>query len=127
MDIIERIKANAELVIQNFPEQNLGYNEESVAWLEGFIERQRERMDTGQAQGLIQTLGCFLGECIRHNFGGEWQEDENGLALIFSNGNACFPLNKTGKQFANGIENGDSILSFYQTIPIIFGDQLNAI
>jgi hypothetical protein len=66
-------------------------------------------------------LGCFLGECICRNFGGEWQETEYGPAVVFSDGNACYPLNKVGKQFANGAD--DSVLSFYQTIPVLFGNQ----
>jgi hypothetical protein len=121
MDLVEKIKANAGLVIQQFPEQNLGYNEESVEWLDGFIERQRERLDDKQKNGLSQTLGCFLGECIRLNYGGEWEKDENGLAVVFSDGNSCYPLNKVEKQFAYG--SGDSVLSFYQMIQLIFIDK----
>lgn len=86
-----------------------------------FIERQRLRSEPGQTEGLAQTLGCFLGECICRNFGGEWQETEYGPAVVFSDGNACYPLNKVGKQFANGAD--DSVLSFYQTIPVLFGNQ----
>ena len=121
MDLADRIRANAELVIGQFPDQGLGYNKESVEWLDGFIERQRERLDAQQAAGLSQTLGCFLGECIRQNFGGEWQQNEHGLGVVFSDGNACFPLNKVGKQFANGRESGDSVLGFYDSISTLFG------
>jgi hypothetical protein len=121
MDMIDRLKANAELVIKQFPDEALGYDERSVEWLDGFIERQRLRMEPEKSAGLAQTLGCFLGECICRNFGGEWQETEYGPAVVFSDGNACYPLNKTGKQFANGAD--DSVLSFYRTIPVIFGDQ----
>jgi hypothetical protein len=41
-------------------------------------------------------------ECVCRNFGGRWEETEHGPGVIFSDGNACFPLNKVGKQFANG-------------------------
>jgi len=125
VDTLERVKAAAEKFRESFPEQNLDYNEESVAWADGFIERQRIRPEMQDGGGLAQVVGCFLGECIRKNFGGEWESTENGLAMTFNNGNSCFPLNKAQKHFANG--DGDSILSFYQTIPILFGDHLNAI
>ncbi len=121
MELIDRIKANAELVIQQFPDQELGYDERSVEWLDGFIERQRLRLEPDKVEGISQTLGSFLGECICRNFDGRWEENEYGAAVVFKDGNACFPINKVGKQFANGAD--DSVLSFYQTIPVLFGDQ----
>lgn len=123
MEMIDRIRANAEMVIAQFPDENLAYDERSVEWLDGFIERQRERMEPEQASRLAQTLGCFLGECISRNFGGEWAETEYGPAVVFADGNACYPLNKTAKHFANGAE--DSVLSFYRTIPVLFNSNLD--
>lgn len=117
-DKLANIKNAAEKFIASFPDQNLGYNEESVAWADGFVERQRVRPELEDHTGLSNVVGCFLGECIRKNFGGEWQETEYGFAMAFSDGNSCFPLNKAGKHFANGAD--DSILSFYKTIPLIF-------
>ncbi len=124
MEFIDRIQANAELVIRQFPDQELGYDERSVEWLDGFIERQRLRLEPDKFAGISQTLGSFLGECICRNFAGRWEENEHGAAVVFSGdngGNACFPINKVEKQFANGAD--DSVLSFYQTIPVLFGDQ----
>lgn len=121
MDLFENIRKNAELVIKVFGENNgieLGFDTDSVEWLDGFIERQREDADADKMNGLTNVLGSFLGECIRHNFGGEWEQTENGLAIRFDNNNAAFPFNKTAKQFQNGAE--DSVLSFYKTIPVIF-------
>lgn len=117
-DTLANIKNAAQKFVDSFPDQNLGYNEESVAWADGFVERQRARADMEDFTGLSNVVGCFLGECIRINFGGEWQSTEYGLAMAFSDGNSCFPLNKAGKHFANGAD--DSILSFYQTIPALF-------
>lgn len=124
MELADKIRANAEMVIAHFAEAGLAYDERSVEWLDGFIERQRERMSPDEAVNISQMLGCFLGECIIENFGGEWQQTEHGLGVIFSDGNAGFPLNKVEKQFKNGAE--DSVLSFYQTIPVIFGGQFNS-
>ena len=118
MDNLEAIKANAELVLKAFNEQNLTYDEESVAWLDGYIERNRHDWDEQKAEKLVNVLGSFVGECIRLNYGGEWQIMENGLGVKFSDGNAAFPFNKIRKQILNG--SGDSIVSFYTMIPIVF-------
>lgn len=121
MEQFENIRKNAELVIKVFGDNNgieLGYDAESVEWLDGFIERQRENADADKMNGLTNVLGSFLGECIRENFGGKWEQTENGLAIKFDGGNAIFPFNKTAKQFQNGAD--DSVFSFYQTIPVIF-------
>jgi hypothetical protein len=112
---IKKIKENAELVKKQL---DIEYNEESIKFLEEFIERQKNRMDTNQIDGLINTLGSFLGECIIENFGGSWEEDEHGLTIKFDEKNGVYPFSKIRKQFENGLE--DSIFSFYTSIPIIF-------
>lgn len=121
MNQLENIRRNAELVVKVFAENNnvnLDFDENSVEWLDGYIERNRENFDEETINRLVGVLGSFLGECICRNFGGEWSQDENGLAVKFDENNAVFPFNKIEKQFRNGAE--DSILSFYQTIPVIF-------
>lgn len=118
MNNLEAIKANAALVLKTFEEQNLDYNQESVAWLDGYIERNRLGWDEASAEKLSGILGAFLGECIRLNYGGEWQMTEYGLGISFSDGNAAFPFNKIRKQIENGSE--DSIASFYDSISVLF-------
>ena len=121
MDNIERIKANAEIVIKTFSENNdvnLGYDEESVVWIDGYIERNREKWNEATIESLSSVLGSFLGECIRRNFGGEWEMTEYGLAIAFSGGNAAYPFNKINKQIQNGSD--DSIAGFYNSISIFF-------
>lgn len=119
MDNLEAIKANAALVLKAFEEhRTLAYDEESVVWLDGYIERNRHDWDEQKAEKLVNILGSFFGECIRLNYGGEWRMLENGLGVAFSDGNAAFPFNKIRKQIQNGSE--DSIASFYTAIPILF-------
>lgn len=122
----EAILANARLVIDQLgPLSGLGprfgYNRESVQWIEAFIERQRVRPEVkaeGQAR-MVQVLGSFLGECIIHTFGGEWREEEGNWGVFFDSSNAVFPFSKVGKQFDNGVESGDSILSFFDAIAVV--------
>ena len=120
MNEFENIRKNAELVIMVMGSENdveLGLNAESVEWVDGFIERQRVGADADKMNDLTNSLGSFLGECIRENFGGEWQGTEHGLGVVFEDGNAVFPFSKTAKHFFNGAD--DSIYSFYKTIPFI--------
>ena len=121
MDNIERIKANATLVVDTFAKNNdveLDYDENSIEWLDGYIERNRENWDEEMSERLSSVLGSFLGECIRRNFGGEWMVTENGLGIAFDGGNVAFPFNKIRKHMQNGSD--DSIAGFYRTIPVIF-------
>ena len=121
MENIERIIANAELVVNTFAAQNsvdLDFDENSVEWLDGYIERNRQNWDAEMAEKLTGVLGSFLGECIRRNFGGEWQQTEMGLGVALDNGNVSFPFNKIRKHIKNGSD--DSIAAFYKTIPNIF-------
>lgn len=118
MDNFEAIKANAALVLKTFEQQNLAYDEESVAWLDGYIERNRLNWDEQTGEKLVNILGSFLGECIRLNYGGEWQMTEYGLGIAFSDGNVTFPFTKITKQIQNGSD--DSIIGLYKSIPILF-------
>lgn len=99
---------------------DLQYDADSVKFIEGFIERQRERFDEDNRTGLVNALGSFLGQCIIKNYGGQWQLDEeySAPAVVFDNVNKAYPFAKVRKQFDNGL--GDSIYSFYNVILVVF-------
>ena len=114
---MEAILANAELVVRELAQasgQDFDYGAASVAWVEGFIERQRSEFPEN-AVGLVGVLGCYLGEAIITAVpGADWSEDENGmLVVLFANGDSAYPFNKVEKQLVEGLQNGESILSFY--------------
>lgn len=118
-----RIRANAGNVSDVMSQHagfTLGYDDASIEWLDGFIERQRQRQDLadGGVSGLVNTLGSFLGEALCQAYGGEWRDDgDHGLRVAFSNGNSAYPFNKVRKQFENGAD--DSIYSFYTTVAVM--------
>ena len=119
----QQLRLNADLIIEHLSPPagfQLGFDERSVEWIDGFIERQRSRDDFEVAgwDVLAQQLGSFLGECMCAELGGEWKQLDEGVAVVFSAGNTAFPITKVRKQFANGPE--DSILSFYQSAAILF-------
>ena len=72
------ILANAELVRKVAHEQ-LGtpvqYDEDGVRWLDGYIDVLRDGANEEVKAKLPNTLGSFLGECIRQAYGGQWVKD----------------------------------------------------
>ncbi len=123
----ERIRANAELVVQqtrSLSGIDFGYTEESVKWLEGYIERLRNSGEFENAEAktkLISVFGSFLGECIVRCYGGAWKLHEPGAwCVAFDENNKAFPFAKVAKQIDNGLEDG--IASFFSMIPLVFKD-----
>ncbi|MEZ5307176.1 MAG: hypothetical protein R2684_08540 [Pyrinomonadaceae bacterium] len=120
--MLERIKHNAELVRKVAGEQldvEVGYDLAGVKWLDGYTQRQFENDKTENVDGLVSTLGSYLGECIVQTYGGTWAHSDYGWCVEFSNGNAVFPFAKIEKHLRNGSD--DSVLSLFETIPLVFG------
>jgi hypothetical protein len=132
MTPLQAIRANAQLVLEQLGPisdlgEQFGYNLESLRYVEGFIERFRARTGVTEAtiERWVQVFGSFLGECVIHTYGGEWREHKGTWGIFFSEANdrnAAFPFAKVQKQFANGLQGGDSIVSFFQLIPVMFKD-----
>ena len=120
----EQIRANAEMVVQELRKLSgaeLGYTQEGVEWLEGYIERLRtspEFEDAGIRDKLTGMFGCFLGECIVRQYGGAWTQREGAWCVAFNDDNMAFPFAKVAKQFENGLDDG--ISSFFRVIPVLF-------
>jgi len=123
--ITDLIAKNAELV-RSTASQKLGvtanYDIEGVRWLDGFINGQHLAASDEVKERLVQTLGSFLGECIRKTYGGEWVDESGSWEIRFSQGNAAYPFTKVGKQLQNGPE--DSVLSMFTAIPALFFAQI---
>jgi hypothetical protein len=117
---IDLIKKNTDLVVEQLGPLSgilFGLNRDSVEWVEGFIERQRSSpgFDPNEVGNLVSVLGSFLGECLIANAGGEWHwsDDDADWSVSFGGDNRAYPFLKVRKLFFNGLEGGDSILSFY--------------
>lgn len=119
----DKLKQNAELVVKQMSQVSgldFGYDAQSVAWLDGYIERQRARTDLTRelVDGLVSVFGSYLGECVITCYDGYWENEDGQWRVSFNAENAVYPFAKVRKQFENGAE--DSIRSFFETIPIIF-------
>ena len=117
-DRLAKIRANADFALEEFrglAEKDIGFDVDSVAWVEGFVERARGRYaEGGVPNGLVSVIGSYLGEAIIAETNGHWMEDDAGqLAVQFPNEDAVYPFAKVQKQFDEGVAQGESILSFY--------------
>jgi hypothetical protein len=116
------IRANAALVVSVVSDQlheELGYDAAGVRWLDGYVQRQHEQGDPSIRDGLVGTLGSYLGECIVRSFGGEWAEVDGEWGVRFDERSVAFPFVKVRKHLENGRE--DSVLSFFSAIPALRG------
>jgi hypothetical protein len=101
--------------------QDFGYTQDSVEWLEGYIERLRNSGEFDSAESknrLTSVFGSFLGECIVRCYDGKWTQHDGVWCVAFSDGDMAFPFAKVAKQFDNGFVDG--ISSFFRAIPIVF-------
>jgi hypothetical protein len=122
MTMEEKFKRLAEILVSTSSERlgvHLGYDRESIKWMDGYIERIRPNLEESAVEGIYTSIGAFLGECIIANYGGEWRETEGAWGIYFDDENAAYPFAKVQKHLLHGSE--DSILSFYDVIPVVFG------
>ncbi len=125
-----KIRENARTAVETFGSLSkrgaaFGYNRDTIAWVEEFLEEQRRKPHTSTADNerLLQLVGSYLGECLIRTYGGAWRDDGNDWGIFFDELNAAFPFRKARKQFENGLEAGESILGLFEAIPIIFRKQ----
>lgn len=117
---LQLIRSNAKFALLQFGALTpfeFGHNRQSVEWLEGFIERQRER--GGDHYKMIGIIGSFLGETVVAQAGGTWVAMDNTFGLEFRNGDhldRCSPFQKVAKQFEMGLDAGESVLAFYDLV-----------
>ncbi len=127
MSAIPQIRSNAAWVVDNFGPQSgidpFAYTPESIAFLDGFIERQNAivRDSDASVSKFVSLLGAYLGETIIAAYGGEWQETPNGIGIAVrtpSHVHFLQPFHKVHKRIVNGIEDSLSVY-FNDLIPTV--------
>jgi hypothetical protein len=116
----EDYRAAAEGVVAQLREDlrvELNYDQASIEWLDGYINRISTQLDKETFPGLAAVLGAYVGETIIATYGGTWQYfeklDQWGIQL--PDGTGAFPSAKIYKQLEN--PEFDSILSFFTVLP----------
>ena len=122
MTLAEEYRAAAENVVSHVREDlgvELKYDEASIEWLDGYINRIRTQLKKEAFLGLATVLGAYVGETIIRTYGGEWTyfEQTKQWGIRFDDSNGAFPISKVYKQLENG--ESDSIFSFFTIIPKI--------
>ena len=113
------ISANSAMAMKSFSNlsgEKFDYSKKSVAWVSGFIDRNRSE----PPGNLVDVIGSYLGEAIVHTYKGKWVTFQNMPAVQLRQNFVVFPFSKVHKQFENGAE--DSISSFFVAIPALLAD-----
>jgi hypothetical protein len=98
-----------------FPELKLGNSSETVAWIDGYISRNRQIFSEEKRYGWAIAFGYIVGETMITAYGGEWNHDEKSDTWGVKVGNIGW-ANPIGKVYKYLTSDTDSILSFYQVI-----------
>lgn len=122
---LDQIKQNSKFVVAQFGPTsgiaNFGCNNESIAYLDGFISRQVAtiKKDAQAEDRFISLFGAFLGECILSSYGSTWVQSKNGIHIeIASKGkvNIAQPFHKVAKRVQFGAS--ESLVSYFRdTLP----------
>lgn len=90
------LQEDAQLVIDVIGEKEavkLDYSAESVRWLDGYIDRHRGELDAGDKSLLQEKFGAYLGESMRHNYGGRWTRAHDGeWTIVFDERHQTSPF-----------------------------------
>lgn len=97
----------------------LNFDEQSIEWLDGYINRCRESMPKETKPGLAAALGAYVGEAIIKTYGGAWtyNEQTKQWGIKLNDGNIAFPIAKVYKQLEE--DEFHSVHSFFTILPLI--------
>ena len=116
---LQQIRSNAAWVADNFGKQSgidpFAHTAASIHYLDEFLDRQAAMVTASEASvnKFVSLLGAYLGECIIANYGGEWQESPQGIAIAVktdTHHHILQPFHKVYKRITNGMEDS---LGFY--------------
>ncbi len=124
----EAIAGNVRLLtgaLTDLSGESLPPGRAGVAFLDGFINRQRNLGDEAERDKLADVAACYLGEALIAEIGGHWVHDpDDGLGVELAPKLVVFPFAKTTKHFAYGAV--DSVLSFFEVAELLAAEQRRA-
>jgi hypothetical protein len=128
----DQIKLNAQFVKDRFGPQsgikNFGCNDESIAYLDGFISRQIAvvNKDSQTFDRFVSLFGSFIGECIVTSYGATWVVKDNDIHIESKIEDFLFitkPFQKVAQRIKVGEE--ENLLFYYsEVIPVLLGKKL---
>lgn len=92
------------------------YDAAAVQRLDAFIEGQRLGLAPAAREGVVMALGCFLGQCLVTEYGGEWAKGPDGSTGVGLNGTSFFnPFYRVSEQLTKGP--AQSVAAFFAGVP----------
>lgn len=104
------------------------YDSEAAHALSHFIDQFRHQYTDDVPPEMVQTMGAFLGECIRAVYGGGWGQESDtgewGVAIPVRGGDVwTFPFSKVYKHFAQG--SSESVGEFFDALRYLTNPDYN--
>jgi len=117
-EVFERIVANAELVralVRERLGEVLAYDRNGIVWLDAYLTAQHASAAEELKLRMVDTLGAYLGECVRLTYGGSWCLDPaHGWMVRVVDDLAVYPFHKVRKHLMHGGE--ESVLSLFDVV-----------
>ena len=110
---LAQLRAAAESVRQQL--QLSAYDAAAVQQLAKIIEAQRRGITPATRQGIIISLGAFLGQCLVESFQGQWAAGPDGTTGVGIRGQLFFnPFYRVAQQLEHGV--AASVADFYAAL-----------
>ncbi|MBC6988148.1 hypothetical protein [Hymenobacter sp. BT491] len=118
---LAQLQAAAEAVRRQL---NLAaYDAQAVQHLAQFIESQRPSIKDAEREGVINALGCFLGQCMVETYKGEWATGPDKSTGVGINGTHFFnPFYRVSQQLNRGLS--ESVAVFFTGIPALLSSPI---
>ena len=110
LESVTYVAENVPMHCKNLFNVDLDFSVEGVEHLEGIIESFPHSDNPAMLEELSEPLvamGCYVGEVIRRNFGGEWQDTStvNGFQIGIKLGSTYLnPIDKVIRRYREGSE-----------------------
>lgn len=120
MSQTSELQYDAKLVIDIMNEKEdvkLEFSADSISWLDEYINQHRNNLNDHEKQLFREKFGAFVGEAIRHTYGGQWVQAEDEWLIGFNDDAKTSPFAMVAEQ----LENKGSLASLYQRIPELLG------
>lgn len=114
------LSEDAKLVIEVMNEKEdvqLDFSADAITWLDTYINQHASDLSDNEKTVLREKFGAFVGETIRHNYGGQWvQADGDEWMIVFDDSAQTAPF----EMVTATLDKQSSLTKLYHRIPELF-------
>ena len=119
--LFDEIRKRGELLLEHLKEfyPALGFDEASVEWLDGYMDRNRHVFSDEGRYGVALGFGYVLGETMIRLFGGHWEysaDHQEWIVVIGPPVGKANPIGKAYKHLTQSYESISSMLRITRTV-----------